>query len=631
MSLLSGEELWQVFEQAAEAIYLINASSGRIEHVNEQAVCDLGYSQEELTSMQAEDVVGANAGVEVVGRLQDLQLGEKRTRRGFHRRKDGSEFPVEVRVGKIEVAGETKLLSLARDITEQTETLKQLQISDSNFRMLVENSIQSVAIANSDRRIVYANNQFAKTFGYESVSEILKSGGTPHFIAEADQKLVNSVRVDILDGKSGSVTFKFDGLKQDGSVINLECTMARAIWDGEVATLTSFKDITQQKQAELRLQQAQRTEAIGQMTGGVAHDFNNLLAIILGNLELLKDDLSDEMHLNLVTNCIGATIRGAELARNMLAFAKQAPLAPQVLNLNSVVEEVRNWSVRTLPASIELDVSLSEDLWLAEVDKASLESALLNLILNAKDALPSFGRITIQTANICVKDEGSKVQPGELATGRYVQLAVSDTGVGIPQEQLSAIFEPFFTTKPVGTGSGLGLSMVQGFIQQSGGSIQVSSEPGVGTTFKLYFKTSAAPLLKRNEISGSEVGGSHNKRRILIAEDQEDVLVVLVKILERAGYSVTSAASGDMAVEIFGEGNLFDLLVTDIVMPGKLQGAELSRKLREKKPELPVVFMSGYAPDTVGGANNIPREDIRLTKPVIKKELLAAVAKALDT
>lgn len=630
MALLSGEELWQVFEQAAEAMYLIDAVSGRIEHVNEQAVCDLGYSREELISMQAGEVVGADVGVEVIERLQDLRLGEKRTRRGFHRRKDASEFPVEVRVSKIEVAGQTKLLSLARDITEQTETLEQLRISNSNFRMLVENSIQSVAIANSDRQIVYANTQFAKTFGYDSVSDVLSSQGTPQFIAEADQNLVNSVRVDVLSGKSEAETFKFDGIKQDGSVIHLECTLAKATWDGEVATITSFRDITQQKQAEQRLHQAQRTEAIGQMTGGVAHDFNNLLAVILGNLELLRDEMSDEMHLKLVTNCMDATIRGAELTRNMLAFAKQAPLVPQILDLNSVVDEVRNWSVRTLPASIELDVSLAEGLWQAEVDKASLESALLNLILNAKDALPDCGRISIQTANICVKEDGGKAQHGELSSGQYVMLAVSDTGIGIPKEKLETIFEPFFTTKPVGAGSGLGLSMVQGFIEQSGGSIQVFSEPDVGTTFTLYFKATASSQSGQSEKIGAEGTKSPNKGAILVVEDQEDVLVVLVKILEKAGYSVTSAASGDIANKIFGDGKHFDLLVTDIVMPGQLQGVELSCKLRERKPELPVVFISGYAPDNAASGNGILRDDIRLTKPVMRKELVEAVAKALE-
>lgn len=630
MALLSGEELWQVFEQAAEAMYLIDAVSGRIEHVNEQAVCDLGYSREELISMQAGEVVGADVGVEVIERLQDLRLGEKRTRRGFHRRKDASEFPVEVRVSKIEVAGQTKLLSLARDITEQTETLEQLRISNSNFRMLVENSIQSVAIANSDRLIVYANTQFAKTFGYDSVSDVLSSQGTPQFIAEADQNLVNSVRVDVLSGKSEAETFKFDGIKQDGSVIHLECTLAKATWDGEVATITSFRDITQQKQAEQRLHQAQRTEAIGQMTGGVAHDFNNLLAVILGNLELLRDDMSDEMHLKLVTNCMDATIRGAELTRNMLAFAKQAPLVPQILDLNSVVDEVRNWSVRTLPASIELDVSLAEGLWQAEVDKASLESALLNLILNAKDALPDCGRISIQTANICVKEDGGKAQHGELSSGQYVMLAVSDTGIGIPKEKLETIFEPFFTTKPVGAGSGLGLSMVQGFIEQSGGSIQVFSEPDVGTTFTLYFKATASAQSGQSEKFSAEGTKSPNKGAILVVEDQEDVLVVLVKILEKAGYSVTSAASGDIANKIFGDGKHFDLLVTDIVMPGQLQGVELSCKLRERKPDLPVVFISGYAPDNAASGNGILRDDIRLTKPVMRKDLVEAVAKALE-
>jgi CheY-like chemotaxis protein len=362
----------------------------------------------------------------------------------------------------------------------------------------------------------------------------------------------------------------------------------------------------------------------------VAHDFNNLLAVIMGNLELLRDGIDAPDLLRMVDTSIGATRRGADLTRNMLAFARKAPLEPEVFDLNRLVEETRSWAGRTLPASIHVETILLADLWQVKADPSSTESALLNLILNARDAMQDGGQLTIETANVRLGAEDALPLAENLEPGRYVMLAVRDTGRGIPENSLAQIFEPFYSTKPPGAGTGLGLSMVEGFTRQSGGAVSVSSEPGLGTTFELYFKAhvgvvdTATPL---QPVAGVEPATG---QRLLVVEDEPEVLSVLVTTLERAGFTVASAPSGDEALALFETCPEFDLLLTDIVMPGRLQGTDLALELRSRAPDLPVVFLSGYAREVMGQAPGSRPEDIRLTKPVRRADLVEAIRKSLS-
>ncbi len=402
--------------------------------------------------------------------------------------------------------------------------------------------------------------------------------------------------------------------------------------DGSVQWSAMIHDATDQIEHKQELEQqrdlahsAQKRESIGQLTGGVAHDFNNLLAVIMGSLEILRDELSDDKRLKLIDTSLNATKRGAELTQNMLAFARKARLSPKVIELNKLVRDVRSWTGRTIPASISVETSLLAGLWQIEADPSSTESALLNLILNARDAMPDGGRMTIETANVRIEQAYADSRKEDLKPGRYVMLAVSDTGHGITEEVILKIFEPFYSTKPPGAGSGLGLSMIQGFMQQSGGTVQVYTEPDVGTTFKLYFRALTtepeATKYAPNVVSTTPAKG----RKILVTEDEAGVRSVLVATLEKAGYLVTPASNGDEARSIFEADPSFDLLLTDIVMPGSLQGTTLSRVLREQEPELRVVFMSGYASEATVHGNGLRPEDIRLMKPVMRADLLAAI------
>lgn len=393
----------------------------------------------------------------------------------------------------------------------------------------------------------------------------------------------------------------------------------------------TMQDITDDVTRDEQIRHSQKLESIGKLTGGVAHDFNNLLAVILGNLELLQDEVDDSSANQFIDSALEATMRGAELTRSMLSFARQAKLNPKHLDLNSVVLKTENWIARTLPENITIETSLAAGLWLIAADPGSTENALLNLILNARDAMPKGGKLTIKTANIIV-DDGFTFQRNEvISPGQYVALTISDTGEGISADALSEIFEPFFTTKAPGAGSGLGLSMVQGFMGQSDGTVQIHSEPGVGTTLKLYFKALSDVIeFPSKEPKDSETVGGNNFK-ILVAEDEEKVLAVLIAILRKAGYSVTAARTGDQAREIFEADPTFDLLLTDIVMPGVLQGTTLSRVLRNQVYDLPVVFLSGYAREATVHGNGLRSEDIQLTKPVERNQLLKALNKALNS
>jgi PAS domain S-box-containing protein len=430
--------------------------------------------------------------------------------------------------------------------------------------------------------------------------------------------------------------FEWQLTNKNGQMLDCEISLARLppfdrkLIRASVVDISARKaELKEHEKVLLQLAVSQKLEAVGKLTGGVAHDFNNLLAVTLGNLELLREGCHDEPHQKLIDNSIASTLRGADLTRNMLAFARKASLEPSAIDINAVVPETKTWISRPLPATILVETSLPTGLWPVEADLSSTESALLNLILNAQDAMPEGGKLTIETRNIHIENCDLDPRQEELEPGRYVMLAVSDTGEGIPPENIAEIFEPFFSTKETGNNSGLGLSMVHGFMRQSNGTVQVCSEPGLGTTFKLYFRVAAEDPLPSPVTETTSDDAVNKGRRILVAEDDAAVLDVVVKTLQKVGYEVTAASSGDAAKAIFDADPHFDLLLTDIVMPGTLPGTSLSSALRAKDPDLQVIFMSGYASEATVHSNGLRPEDIRLMKPVQRTDLLAAIKKSL--
>lgn len=402
---------------------------------------------------------------------------------------------------------------------------------------------------------------------------------------------------------------------------------------GAFQDVTELQDMREREASHRRIaESAQKNESIGRLTGGVANDFNNLLAVIMGNLELLRDELDFEDHpdrAKMLQSALTACQRGADLTRNMLAFARRAPLSPQRLNLNDLVNATEQLAARTLPANVSIDCSLLANLWPVKADRASIESALLNLVVNASHALPEGGKITLETSNLRIDEDYVRDREEDIAPGRYAMVAVSDTGIGIKPEHMERIFEPFFTTKGPTGGSGLGLSMVQGFVKQSGGAVRVYSEVGTGTTFRLLFPALHDPAADHAPTSLSEPDYSPRGERLLLVEDEPDVLAAMKTTLERAGFTVVAVSSGDRAAALFETDQDFDLVVTDIVMPGELQGPQLVGKLRALKSDLPAVFLSGYASEATVHGNGLRPTDIRLMKPLQRSQLLAGIARAL--
>ncbi|MGY3407502.1 CheY-like chemotaxis protein/two-component sensor histidine kinase [Bradyrhizobium sp. GM5.1] len=370
-------------------------------------------------------------------------------------------------------------------------------------------------------------------------------------------------------------------------------------------------------------------EAIGQLTGGIAHEFNNMLTVITGTIEILADAVKDNPPLATITKLISdAADRGAALTSSLLSFARKQALKPAESDINELLEELAKLLLATFDKKIEIVTRLDGNIWLALVDRGQLSSALLNLAINARDAMLDGGRLTLTTRNV-VFGVREAVAVGAGYAGDYVEIEIGDTGTGIPPAILERIFDPFFSTKDIGKGTGLGLSMVFGFIKQSGGGIKVASEEGRGTTFTIYLpKAEASTLRPTGYDERKVVGGTET---ILCVEDDRDVRQYVTVQLESLGYKVISAANAAEALAIAAEGTPFDLLFTDIVMAGSLNGRELADEMVASRPSLRVLFTSGYAYDAPHAQGRATKGAPLLTKPYRKAELARMLRRSLDT
>ena len=374
---------------------------------------------------------------------------------------------------------------------------------------------------------------------------------------------------------------------------------------------------------EEQLRHAQRLEAIGQLTGGVAHDFNNILAVILGNAELLLDTVQGS-DLTLARQVKDAALRGANLTSQLLAFARKQPLDPEVLDLNDVINDLAPMIRRTIGEDVEIAVADTPDIWKVNVDKTQLTSALLNLCINARDAMPDGGRLIIETSNVVI-DEDSASRHFDISPGNYALISVSDTGSGMDPETLKNAFEPFYTTKGIGQGSGLGLSMVFGYMKQSGGQVKIYSEVGVGTTVRLYFPKYEDTGRVRGTPAIEAVPDIAKGRKVLVVEDDDQVRTYICRVLESHGYAVQCASDGASAVALDRK-NQFDLYLIDVILPGGMNGRQVSEDIRTRKPSAPILFMSGYTENAVVHHGRLDRGVHLISKPFQKVDLLKKLA-----
>lgn len=488
-------------------------------------------------------------------------------------------------------------------------------------------SIDMMLIAQMDGRIVSINPAWTTILGWEEAD--ISGGALLNLIHPDDVEMTRAELGRLAEGNS-VVQFENRYRRRDGGYR----WIAWSAFPNEDLIHAVGRDVGAERErmaalalAQEQLRQAQKMEAIGKLTGGVAHDFNNLLQVISGNLQLLSNDVAgNERAERRVANAMGGVSRGSKLASQLLAFGRRQPLAPKVVNLARLLRDTDDLLRRALGEAIDVETIAAGGLWNTLIDMANVENALLNLAINARDAMNGRGRLTIEAGNACLDDHYVQGNP-EAVAGQYVMLAVTDTGCGIAADIIDQVFEPFFTTKPEGHGTGLGLSMVYGFVKQSGGHIKVYSEPGEGTTIKLYLpRSTQSEDVAIEQEAGSITGGTET---ILVAEDDDAVRDTVVALLADLGYRVLKARDAQGALTIIESGMPIDLLFTDVVMPGSLKSPEVARKARERLPHLAVLFTSGYTENSIVHDGRLDDGVELLTKPYTREALARKLRQVL--
>ena len=476
--------------------------------------------------------------------------------------------------------------------------------SEERYRDCFENAKDAIYIHDLNGRYLMVNKAGEELIGYSRdeimrmrICDVVSRGDLDRIHARLKKKIADH----------SPTIYEVEAIRKDGSRVPIEVSSRLLYENGvPVAVQGSARDITERKRAEaelrtsqLQLQQSQKLEAIGQLAGGVAHDFNNMLTAIIGytDLSLRRVGLENPIRRNLEETKKAAE-RAASLVRQLLAFSRKQILEPKVLDLNDVVKDLHKMLKRLIGENITLDTRLDEDLGSVKADPCQVEQIIMNLVVNARDAMPRGGRVTIETTNTTL-DDNADLKHVSVKPGEYVMLTVSDTGSGMDQATLGRIFEPFFTTKDLGKGTGLGLSTVYGIVKQSGGNIWVYSEPGMGTVLKVYLPridNADAPTIDK---LAYEVTAPRGTETILLVEDEDVVRGLTRKILMQAGYNVLDAAGGEEAIRLCRtHAGAIDLLLTDVVMPG-ISGKEIADRLLELRPETRILFMSGYTDEAI--------------------------------
>ena len=542
-------------------------------------------------------------------------------------RRGGEEFPVELFISRVEVEGAPHFVGYIRDLTERKKAERDTRRSEERFRRLFDSNAIGITVADLTGAILEANDAFLTMLGY--TGEDLRSGRlrwddmTPPEYRALDQAAVESLR-----GTGVASPWEKEMFRKDGTRVPVLLGVAMLEASAEASCIAYVVDLSKSRQLEKQLRQAQKMEAVGQLAGGVAHDFNNLLTAILGYAELAATRMSGDLGgLEEIEEIRKAGERAAALTRQLLAFSRQQVLAPRVLDLNVIVGDLEKMLRRLLGENVDFVTTLNPSLGCVRADPGEIEQVIMNLAVNARDAMPEGGRISIETANVELDEAYAREHGTVVRPGRYAMLAVSDTGLGMDAETQSHIFEPFFTTKAKDKGTGLGLSTVYGIVKQSGGWIWVYSEPGRGTTMKIYLpevdgSAEAVPLRVETPLTG----GSET---VLLTEDEAPVRKLARKVLEGLGYTVLEAPRGEDALSIAqAHPGPIHLVLTDVVMP-EMGGADLASRVQELRPDTRVLFMSGYTDDTVVRHRVLESGTHFLQKPFTPASLARKVREAL--
>ena len=489
-----------------------------------------------------------------------------------------------------------------------------------------------------DRGLIESVNPATeRLFGYgaaELIGQNVKVLMREPYKAEHDGYIANYLATAVK--KIIGIGREVSGRRKDGTTFPLHLSVSEFSAEGRRSFTGMIHDLSDRKhveealrESERRLAQAQKMEAVGQLTGGIAHDFNNLLLVITGNLELLEPQLDRDQQMVLLKEAQDAAMLGSKLTDQLLTFARRRHMDAQVMQLNDQVIGITDMLRRTLGEHVMLSTSLAREVWPIRADPGQFQSAIVNMAVNARDAMAQGGKLVIETRNIVLDDDHADFHP-EIKPGEYVQLSISDTGSGMPPEVRDRVFEPFFTTKEMGRGTGLGLAMVYGFVKQSGGHVTIYSEVGHGSTFNLYFPRvdGVTPEASRKAMGVTDPAA---RETILVVEDDERVRQLTITRLKLIGYQVLEASDGPKALDVLSQGHAVDLVFTDLVMPGGMSGREVAARARQLRPGIRVLLTSGYAEELVHG-DELEREQLKvLRKPYHQAELVAVLREVLAT
>jgi len=599
--------------------------------VNEAAMRQYGYTREEFLAMTIEQIRPPQDIPALRLALKSIPRDPHRTGTWRHRKKDGEIIDVNIVGNSIEFSGRAAELILAHDVTQRRRAEIDLLESMGVLRAVVDNSPIAIIVLDLDKRVTRWNPSAERTFGWSSDDML----GRPYMVMVPEERKSEHAGLHEALMRGEVITnVETQRRRNDGSLVDVVLSVA-ALRDPDGAPrgfAVLMADVTERRKLETQFRQALKMEAVGQLAGGVAHDFNNLLTVITSYSGLLLQQLppDDPMRLD-VEQIGGAANRAAALTRQLLAFSRQQLLRPRLLILNDVVTGLESLLRRLVREDIEIVTTLEPRLGPVGADPGQIEQVIINLVVNARDAMPEGGTLTIETANV-VFDEASIPHSHDVSMtpGRYALLAVADTGIGMTPEVQARVFEPFYTTKAPGEGTGLGLSTVYGIVKQSGGYIWLQSEPGRGTTFKVYlpFAADGAESTVHERDPAADRGGNET---ILLVEDDAALRAVACRAIRAYGYHVLEASNGREALELCERRDEpVHLVLTDVVMP-EMSGADLARQIAEHHPGIKVLLMSGYMRDPSVRRNVVREGGAFLPKPFTPDLLLEKIREVLDS
>jgi PAS domain S-box-containing protein len=622
------ERLFSAVVQSSHDAIITQTLDGNVTAWNPAAERLFGFAAAEAVGRGIDIIVAPDRRGEVRDILARIAHGERIDHHETSRlRKDGSTVEVSLSISPIRSASGAivGVSKTARDITEEKRTQRALTQEAEERRRIFETSHDLILVTDTAGNFIQVSPSVTAILGYQPSDMIGHSA--VEFIHPDD---LENTRSEMRSARRGLSKQNFETryIGKDGIAVALNWT---GTWSEPVQRHFFIgRDLTEKHAADAQMRHAQKMDAIGQLTGGVAHDFNNILTVITGTIGILEEAVADKPELVSIAKLIDeAADRGANLTRHLLAFARKQPLRPREIDVNSLVLEAAKLLHPTLGEQVQIKPILAEDAWTAMVDPSQLTTAVLNLALNARDAMPNGGKLAIETSNVYL-DEGYASMNSDVTPGNYVMIAVSDSGSGIPASLIEKVFDPFFTTKEVGKGTGLGLSMVFGFVKQSGGHIKIYSEEGHGTSVKMYLpratglgQTVAEALISDNIEGGTEI--------VLVVEDDLMVRTYVMTQIQSLGYTALEAANAAEALTIVDATETIDLLFTDVIMPGAMNGRQLVDEAAKRRPSLKVLYTSGYTENAIVHHGRLDTGVLLLTKPYRKSELARMLRLALGS